>query len=445
MAWSEKMLWGAASAAYQVEGAYKEDGKGLGIWDVLSKGHVRHNDNGNVACDQYHRFREDIALMKQMNLQAYRFSVSWPRVCPEEGVVNRKGVEYYVRLVDEILDHGMIPMVTLYHWDLPMWMHDKGGWAAEEVVEAFAEYTKIVVDALSKKVRYWMTMNEAATFVGAGYLEGVHAPFETQKPGSEDYVQRVCVLTKHVLTAHGRAVGVIRERAKVQPMIGIAMDGRLYIPDTENETDIEAARERTFSRELDCHRINWWLDPICSGKYHPELEKRVSEAEKEMISQSLDFIGYNCYKANNWDDEEGPNSSVKPGMPRTAMGWAITKDALYWAVRFMFERYGLPVLISENGMANVDFVMSDGMVHDPQRIEYLKMYLEGLKRAADEGYPIIGYLYWSVLDNFEWAEGYDKRFGLIYVDYETQERIVKDSAIWYAGYIKRQIENAKEV
>ena len=438
MSWSKDMIWGAASAAYQVEGAFDEDGKGLSIWDALSDGHVKHNDNGNIACDQYHLYKEDIALMKRMNLQAYRFSISWPRIMPEEGVINPLGVQYYKNLVEEIKKQGMIPMVTLYHWDLPMWMHEKGGWKSRDVVEAFAEYTRVVVDALSDEVTYWMTMNEAATFVGAGYLEGIHAPFERVEPKTEEFVKRTCILTKHVLLAHGRAVQIIRERAKTKPVIGIAMDGKFFMPNDNTDEAIATAMERTYESILDCHRINWWLDPICKGTYHPQLENIVNDEEKAVIAEQIDFIGYNCYKANNFDDDDGPNPDVKPGIPRTAMGWAITGDALYWAVRFIHTRYEKPIMITENGMANVDFIMNDGLVHDQQRIEFLKLYLAGLKRAADEGYPIIGYMYWSILDNFEWAEGYDKRFGLVYVNYENQERTEKDSAIWFANYIKQQ-------
>ena len=274
--------------------------------------------------------------------------------------------------------------------------------------------------------------------MGAGYLEGIHAPFERAEPKTEEFVKQTCILTKHVLLAHGRAVQIIRERAKTKPVIGIAMDGKFFMPNDNTDEAIATAMERTYESILDCHRINWWLDPICKGTYHPQLENIVNDEEKAVIAEQIDFIGYNCYKANNFDDDDGPNPDVKPGIPRTAMGWAITGDALYWAVRFIHTRYEKPIMITENGMANVDFIMSDGLVHDQQRIEFLKLYLAGLKRAADEGYPIIGYMYWSILDNFEWAEGYDKRFGLVYVNYENQERTEKNSAIWFANYIKQQ-------
>lgn len=438
MSWKKDMLWGAASAAYQIEGAYNEDGRGMSIWDSLSDGHVVHGDNGNIACDSYHRFEEDIALMKNMGIDAYRFSISWPRIVPKKGMVNEKGIAYYNRLVDELLKNGIRPMVTLYHWDLPMWLHEEKGWYSEAISEYFAEYTGIVVDALSDRVTDWMTMNEAATFVGAGYLEGIHAPFEKVLPGSDEFNKSVSVLTKNVLLAHGKAVRIIREHSKQPAKIGIAMDGWFYRPKNLSEEAMRAAAERTFVNETNCHRINWWLDPIVFGKANGELAKYISKEEMAIISQEIDFVGYNCYKSNDLDDDNGQNPEVTPGIPRTAMGWAITEDALYYATKLIYGRYKLPILITENGMANVDFVMSDGKVHDPQRIEYLKLYLEGLKKAADEDIPIIGYMYWSIMDNFEWAEGYDKRFGLIHVDYKTGKRTPKDSYYWYADYIKEQ-------
>ena len=430
MSFSKDFLWGAASAAYQVEGAYNEDGKGMGIWDALSAGHVKHGDNGNVACDHYHRYKEDVALMKQLGLKAYRFSVSWPRIMPEEGCINEKGLEFYGNLVDELLAAGI----------MPMWIHEQGGWLCDKVSDYFAEYVKIVVEALSDRISVWMTLNEVSTFLGAGYMDGVHAPFEQCKAGTPEAKERICALTKNILLAHGKAVRVIREQAILPPEIGIAMDGTLYMPWAETEEEIEKARTATFPEGVSCKAVNWWLEPAVKGKLHPEMERIISTEDLGQIHQPLDFMGYNCYKANNYDDDFGPNPALYPGIPRTAMDWAITPDALYWAVRFYHERYGLPIMITENGMANVDFVMSDGKIHDQQRIEYLKGYLKGLKRAVDEGYPVIGYLYWSILDNFEWAEGYDKRFGLIYVDYRTQGRTLKDSALWYAGVIQENGE-----
>lgn len=439
MSFSQDFLWGAASAAYQVEGAYNEGGKGPSIWDALSDGHIIHGDNGRVACDHYHRFREDVTLMKQIKLKAYRFSVSWPRVMPEVGKVNEKGLDFYRALVDELLSAGITPLVTLYHWDLPLWIHEKGGWLADSVSDDFAAYAAVVAEALSDKVSWWMTFNEGTSFIGEGYLHGTHAPFESVPAGSVEEEEKVLHLTKNLLLAHAKAAKVIKEKAILPPQIGIATDSTLYMPESESEDDIEVARAKTFADKLNHYYLNWWLDPIQKGEAHPRLREILSESELALIYQPLDFLGWNCYLAGNYND--GPDGKPWPGMPRTNMGWAVTPDALYWGVRFIHNRYSLPIIISENGVAIIDFKMDDGRVHDPQRIQFMKWYLRGLKRAANEGYPIRGYMAWSILDNLEWAHGFDKRFGLIYVDFRTQERTLKDSAYWYAELIQSNGES----
>ncbi len=434
MGFPEGFLWGAASAAYQVEGAWDADGKGMGIWDALSGGHVAHGENGNTACDHYRRFREDVALMKQLGLKAYRFSVSWPRVMPRQGEINEKGLQFYSDLVDELLAAGIEPMCTVFHWNLPMWLHEKGGWHSEETADAMAAFAGLLSERLSDRVGYWMTLNEPACFIGLGYDAGVHAPFERAALMEEGERRRVLGgLTRTVLLAHGKAVRAIRERACRQVRVGIAMNGRIYTPG--DSTDASEALAKTFPEEGSVHSVNWWMDAAILGKPCRSLAPFLSEEDLGILCQRMDFLGFNCYNSSDYEDFTGPNPKVFPGMPRTAMGWPITPEVLCWAARYLYGRYRLPVLITENGMANTDFVMSDGKVHDPQRIEYLKGYLTGLEKAAEEGIPLIGYLYWSILDNFEWAAGYDKRFGLIHVDYRTQERTLKDSALWYARVI----------
>ncbi len=449
MCFGNDFLWGAASAAYQIEGAYNEDGKGPSIWDVLSVGHVAHGDNGDIACDHYHRFREDVALMKKIGLKAYRFSVSWPRIIPEEGTVNEKGLDFYRSLVQELLDAGIVPLCTLYHWDLPLWAHEKGGWYADSISDDFAEYVKVVIDALSDKVSYWMTFNEGTSFIGEGYLHGTHPPYETAPAGSEEEFDKVICLSRNLMLSHGKAAAIIRERAVLPPKLGIATDSTLFMPDSENEEDIRAAKSKTFAQDINHYLLNWWLDPIMYGdsgdddhRIHPRMRAALSDEDIAIIHQPLDFIGWNCYLANNYN--EGPDGRMPvywPGIPRTNMGWPVTPDALYWGVRFIYERYNIPVMISENGIAIVDFVMDDGCVHDPQRIQFMKWYLRGLKRAVSEGFPVAGYMAWSIMDNFEWAQGYERRFGLIYVDFLTQQRILKDSALWYSEVIKSNGEN----
>lgn len=443
MGFPKDFLWGVASSAHQIEGAYNEDGKGLGIWDALHEGHVKHGENGNVACDHYHRYKEDVAIMKEMGVKTYRFSVSWPRIMPEEGVVNEKGVEFYQNLVQELLDAGIEPMVTLFHWNLPMWIHEKGGWYCDKVSDYFEEYTKVLVDALSDKVTYWMTINEPCCFIGLGYLLGQHAPFESvnfdvSDPNAmKEMGEKMGTLSRNVLLAHGKAVRTIRNHSVKEPKIGIALNGTLYAPRDDSEAAVEEARKRTFSEQGSFADVHWWADPMILGTCPKGLEPFVSAEDMEIIHQPMDFLGYNCYNTNNYEDSMKPNPDVTPGIPRTAMGWPITPEALYWAAKFYHERYQIPILITENGMANLDFVMSDGKVHDPQRIEYMKAYLKGLQKAVDEGVPVIGYTYWSIMDNYEWAEGYDKRFGLVYVDYQTQKRTRKDSSYWYADVIAR--------
>lgn len=438
MSFSKDFLWGAASAAFQVEGAYQDDGKGLGIWDALADGHVLHNDNGNVACDHYHRYKEDVALMKAMGLQCYRFSVSWPRVMPAPGVINEAGLRFYSDLVDELLAAGITPMVTLYHWNLPMWLHERGGWHNETIADALGEFAALMADRLSDRVKHWITLNEPACFIGLGYMSGPHAPFESAAGLSEQETKdRLGHLTRHTLLAHGKAVQALRAHAKQPLLIGMALNGTLLTPDDETPEAIERARAYTVSTAGGLFQTSWWADPAMLGQVPPELAAYLSDADMAVIHQPLDFFGFNCYYSSNFNEYEGPNPRVKPGMPRTAMGWPVTPEALYWAPRFFTERYGVPFLMTENGMANLDFVMHDGQVHDPQRIEFLRRYLLHLQRAADEGYPMLAYCYWSLMDNFEWADGYDRRFGLIHVDYETQVRTMKDSARWYADVIRK--------
>lgn len=439
MSFPENFLWGAVSTAYQVEGACHEGGKGQGIWDALSEGHIRSGDTGNNACNFYHSYKEDIALMRQMRLKACSFSVSWPRIMPQEHSINEEGIQFYKNLVQELSDAGITPVCILYDWNLPLWIHEKGGWLYEGISGLFSEFTEIVVKSLSDKVFMWITLNDPAVFIGGGYITGEYAPFERSR-GNPEFIQKVCMLTKNILLAHGKAFQAICQNAVSKPLIGIAVNGKLDVPCRETKSEVEKARQQSFLDILDYRLINWWIDPIVKGKLFPILAQIVSKEELEMIHQPLDFLGYNCYKGSRCEYTDG-KKDIYPGCPRTATDCPITPEILYWAVRFCYERYKIPVLISENGMANVDFEMSDGMVHDQQRIQYLKWYLQSLKRAVDENYPVMGYLYRSLFDGFEWDDGYDRRFGLVFVDYRTQERIPKDSAYWYAQIIKENGKN----
>ena len=422
-------LWGAASAAAQIEGAWDADGRTPSIWDVAKPKQIRHGETCHTACDHYRRFREDVALMKAIGLKAYRFSVSWSRVMPEEGKVNEKGLQFYSDLVDELLKNGIEPMVTIFHWDLPLWVYKMGGWKSEGIVTLFAAYTKVVVDALSDRVKWWMTINEPGCFIMNGYLQGVHAPFK------RDYLA-LSRLTKNCMLASAEGVRTIRKYAKRKPMVGVAFSSGAYVPKDESSEAIEAARFKSVEGGNGLMANRWWMDPMLLGK-SVKAYGVYATREKDMarIHEPLDFVGLNIYSSFNygdWGDTEKP----PVGVPRNALGWVIDERVMYWNVRFIHERYGLPILITENGVALHDAVSLDGKVHDPARTDYIRRYLKQLKRAIDEGVSVLGYLHWSIMDNFEWAEGYDPRFGLLYTDYATQARIVKDSAWAYKHIIE---------
>lgn len=449
MSFPQNFLWGAASAAHQIEGAYLEDGKGLGIWDYFAngeQGHIAHGESGNVACDHYHRYKEDVALMKEIGLKSYRFSISWPRVLPEgTRKVNEKGLQFYSDLVDELLAAGIEPMVTLYHWNLPYELHQKGGWKNPSSPLWFEEYTKVVVDKLSDRVKYWLTFNEPQMFIGLSCERGIHAPFTRESE------EELLLMTKHVLLAHGRAVSMIRREGKLPPQIGLAPTGDVYAPTDDSKEAIEVAREKSFTvfEENYLFTNAWWADPIFLGHYADsaielfgEKLPKLTEEEWEQISQPLDFYGFNVYQCAKSHLYTGNYDEYSyQGSPKTTMGWNVLPDTLYWSSKFLYERYGNPILITENGMSGPDWVHMDGKVHDSYRIDFMHRYLLGLKKVIEEGVPVLGYQYWSILDNYEWTEGYDKRFGLIHVDYRTMKRALKDSAYWYGNVIRNIGEN----
>ncbi|MBP1592228.1 MAG: beta-glucosidase [Oscillospiraceae bacterium] len=442
MAFRKDFLWGAASAAYQLEGGYNADGKGMNVWDVYTncfsaktEKFVKYCETGNEACDHYHRFKEDIAIMKEIGIKNYRFSINWTRIFPDgTGSVNEKGIKFYSDLVDELIKNGITPLVTLFHWDYPHKLYQRGGWLNPDSSDWFAEYTKKVVDALSDRVKYWITFNEPQVFIGLGHYLGTHAPF--MKFHSCDITQ----MTHNVLLSHGKAVKVIRENAKIKPVVGFAFSTPCCTPAGDDEASVEKARKQSFDFNAFSYifTAGWWADPIFFGKYNDlgyeifgDDMPQINEGDMEIISQPVDFFGLNVYESRSVIPEYGYPSDSFQGIGRTSFGWPVTPQTMYWSPKFLTERYGVPVLITENGMANNDWIALDGKVHDSQRIDFTHRYLRYLKKAADEGIDILGYMHWSVMDNFEWAEGYDKRFGLVYVDYRTQERTVKDSALWF--------------
>ena len=443
MSLKKDFIWGAASAAAQIEGAYNEDGRGLSIWDVLYDGNTKHNDSPHEACDHYHHFKEDVALMKEIGLKYYRLSISWSRLLPNgTGEVNQKGVDFYNRLFDELLAAGIEPIVTIYHWDLPYELYKKGGWQNDESPLWFEEYTKLVISKFSDRVRYWITLNEPNCFIGLGYKDNCHAPFLNDK-------NALIACTRNVCFAHAKAVKAIRENAKITPIVGYAPTGCFYLPENDSKVAYDKAYNLTFSNKIKGpFAMGWWCDPVILGKTPKDVEeylnveKLFSEDELEQIRQPLDFLGYNVYTPTGEDVEGSFYQSVDyPGRPRNTLFWPIEPDIMYYTIRFIQDRYNLPLLITENGYCGNDFVMLDGKVHDPQRIDYVHRHLLALKKAVSEGYNVIGYLYWSIMDNYEWSEGYDPRFGLIYVDYKDQRRILKDSAYWYKEVISTNGNN----
>lgn len=428
MAFPKDFLWGAATAAPQIEGAYLDDGRTPSIWDIAPNGKIKNNATCHDACDHYHHMKEDVALMKEIGLKSYRFSVSWSRVMPKQGVINTKGLQFYTDLVDELRANNIEPLVTLYHWDMPVWVCEQGGWLSEKIIPLFEEYTKAVVEALSDKVTYWIPMNEPQCFIMNGYMQGAHAPFKHR-------YFALAKLTRICLMAHKRSVDTIRKYAKTTPKIGIAFASGAYIPTDESREALEIARDKSFNQGLGVMGNRWWADPILKGE--PVTAYGVYRTHKKdmpKIKCDLDFIGLNVYQP--FQDGSWGNKPAEGDKDRlTSMGWVIDGRCLYYTIKFFNERYSLPVMVTENGMANDDTVV-DGVVEDKKRISFLHEYLNGVKRAIDEGISVLGYQHWSLMDNFEWAEGYGPRFGLIHIDYKTKKRILKNSAYEYKKIIE---------
>jgi beta-glucosidase len=444
LSFPKNFVWGAAAASYQIEGAAREDGKGLSVWDMmcLQEGKIWSGSTGDIACDHYHRYQEDVRLMASLGLQAYRLSISWPRVLPEGvGTINEKGLAFYDRLIDALLENGVQPWVTLFHWDFPYALYCRGGWLNRDSADWFAEYTRVIVDRLSDRVSRWMTQNEPQCYICAGHGTGQHAP--GLKLGFAD----VLLAAHHSLLAHGRAVQVIRAHAKLKPSVGIAPVGVVKIPGQEIQADIDAARRAMFAvTERNIWSNSWFADPMVLGRYPADGVAlfgqdmpEIRAGDMETICQPLDFYGANIYGGEEVRARPDGSAEVPPspdGRALTAMEWDVVPRGLYWGPRFLYERYKLPIFITENGMANCDWVHADGKVHDPQRIDFLTRYLREYHRAIADGVKAEGYFVWSIMDNFEWAFGYKRRFGLVYVDYATGRRIPKDSARWYSSIIR---------
>lgn len=438
-----KTVWGAATSAYQIEGGHQDEGKGPSIWDHFcgKEGAIQNGERGDIACDHYHRYEEDIALMGEIGLDSYRLSISWPRILPAGvGEVNEAGLAFYDRVIDGLLDRGIEPLVTLFHWDYPLALEERGGWSNPGSPSWYAEYVRVVVERLGDRVSNWITFNEPQVFMHEGHFAGIHAP---EKNLNQKELLQAC---HNVLLAHGRGCQVIREMARKQPRIGWAPAGRTWLPASDKPEDVESARSLTLGvHEPGVFNDAWWSDPVVLGQYPEEGLAYYGEAapeftpeELELICQPLDFYCINLYFGVQ-RVQAGPNGPEKlpwtPGRTRTLMDWPITPEVLYWSLKWLYERYKLPMVISECGVSCLDYVSPDGSVHDRMRIEFLYDYLKELKRASEDGVDVEAFYHWSLMDNFEWSQGFRQRFGLIHVDYESGKRTLKNSAYWYRDLI----------
>jgi beta-glucosidase len=438
-------VWGAAAASYQIEGGAYEGGRGQSVWDMYCNkaGQVWNGHTGDVSCDHYHRYAEDAGIMRELGLQAYRLSIAWPRIQPTGvGAPNAAGLDFYDRLVDALLAAGVTPWVTLFHWDFPLDLYHRGGWLNRDSADWFADYTTHVVERLSDRVKHWMTLNEPQVYIGAGHHEGRHAP------GDKLRFKEVLLAGHHTLLAHGKSVQAIRAASKQACRVGYAPVALCKMPyDESSAAHVAAARQSMFSVAAETAWTNsWWMDPAYLGHY-PEDGLRffgkdapeVRSGDLETIHQPLDFCGVNIYQGQYVrPDATGAPQDVPPpvGAKLTAFEWYVTPEAMYWGPKFLHERYGKPIVITENGISCRDWVSRDGQVHDPQRIDFTHRYLLEGARAIADGVPLETYFHWSFIDNFEWAHGYKHRFGLVFCDYETGQRTIKDSGRWYAEVIR---------
>ena len=430
--------WGFAASAYQIEGAVREDGRGPSIWDTFSHtpGKTLNGDTGDVACDHYHRYRDDVRLMAELGAHAYRFSISWPRIFPTgSGGVNQRGIDFYRRLVDELRANGIEPLANLFHWDLPQALQDRGGFANHDIVGQFADYAHLVATRLGDSITNWMTFNEPAVFAFLGHADGEHAP------GLRDWPTAMRVADNE-LRAHAAASEAIRSEVP-RARIGVAVDINHFVPATDSERDVRAAAEYRATRDT------WFLDPLF-GRGYPELGVRAHEAAGHLDgvelttppAGDLDYIGINYYRQETVSarSDKPFDWQIKPrkGVELTEMDWEVEPDGLSAGLTWVHETYQpKDMIVSENGAAYPDPVAADGTIHDADRQSYLARHLAKAADAIDVGVPLSGYYVWSLMDNLEWSLGYAKRFGVIHVDFPTQRRTPKQSALWYQRLISR--------
>lgn len=457
MSFNNEFVWGAATASYQIEGSPYEDGKGLSIWDVFCKteGKVYNGDTGDYACDSYHRWKEDVQLLKDLGVDAYRFSLSWPRIMPTgEGAVNEVGLAFYDQFIDALVAEGITPYITLFHWDYPYDLYKKGGWLNRASADWFETFTDIVTKRYGDRVKHWFTLNEPQIFIALGYQVGEHAPGHHFGPID------VMTMTHNVLLSHGKAVKKIRENV-AGSKIGFAPAFNPIMPAYDDPKLIELCREVNFDevlfpgeKKIETHFAfsqALWADPVYLGKYPQWVFDEIGwvlpdtlEEDLKLISQPIDFYGVNIYQGRTFelDGLGGIREVVKhEGHAVTGFDWPVTPEALYWGPKYVYERYNKPVYVTENGLSMKDWVALDGKVHDPNRIDFLNRYLLNFRKAGEEGIDLAGYFQWSLMDNFEWAHGYKQRFGIVHVDFTTGTRTPKDSYYWYKTVIEHNGEN----
>lgn len=438
MKFNNDFIWGVASSAYQIEGSIKN--RGLNIWDEFSnkRTNIWDHYSGNVACQHYQQMEKDIELMQQLEIQAYRFSLSWARILKDGiGPVNSEGVDFYYRLLEKIHQCQMIPFVTLYHWDLPLALHQKGGWCNSESIAWFKEYTQVVLKLFGDQIKYWIPMNEPQCFIQHGYASGIHAP------GLKLNFEDILKCSFHVIEAFNQSVQSIKNNNPLN-QVGLATVAIVSCPKTNQSEDIEAAKLSTFQvTEKNMWNNSWWMDPIYLREFPKDgallfcESSQIKKWENNLIDQ-CDFIGMNLYSGNIVSNQKNQMilEPIPMGAPRTSFRWWVLPEIMYWGPKFFYEKYHKPIYITENGMSNNDWIDENQQINDSQRIDFLSKYLKQLHRACEEKIPILGYFHWSIMDNYEWAEGYRERFGLIYVDYASQKRMIKASGFWYQKLIQ---------
>lgn len=438
---SKDFIFGTATSSYQIEGAYQEDGRTMSIWDEVSRtpGKVFNMDNGDVACDHYHLYEKDIEVLKTLGVDSYRLSIAWPRIFPEQGKYNQAGMDFYKKLIQRLIENGIRPAVTLYHWDLPMWAHEQGGWTNRESVDWFLEYAEKCYEELDDQVDMWITHNEPWCAGFLGYHQGIHAPGHTN-------MEEALKAVHHILLSHGEAVTLLKGKFSSQTPIGITLNLSPMYPASGSANDMLAANN------ADGYSNRWFLDPVLKGTYPADMMNLFSkyvhsydfihEGDLEKISIDCDFFGINFYSRGLVEFNAASDFLYKNAYsdyPQTGMGWDISPAEFKDLIRRLRAEYtNLPIYITENGAAFEDIVSEDGHVHDRERQDYVEKHIQAVAELNEEGMNIAGYYLWSLLDNFEWAFGYDKRFGITYVDFETQERILKDSGCRYAEIIRNR-------